>query len=365
MLIEGEVYLFDPLLGLPIPGPDGVTLDETGQLAIRPATLAQVAADAKLLRRLDLDPSHPYRVKAVDAEAGRRAAGGVAAVSFPSNEAIESHLVGQRKMVLTTSPTAQAERWKAAHVAESQLWLLPFETLERRLQFDWRVSAAWLEDVLPLYWVYQEQLAGGAKTSMDPLEYEESRQAKPSQVVTHAAPLYKGRVLYFKGKYGEDGAAGCYLIARPSHESLVRSSDSDFEKQVKLWAKQDASYWFGLMALQRGRYRSAIDWLQAKTIEAYPNGPWSTGARYNLARAYEASGKPDMAMFLYNSNTTSPGYRRRPAPSKMAEGTGRKAQAGGRMTLARLGESNKTPLARLRRAPRSGRGRGRGRSRCC
>ena len=34
--------------GLPIPAPRGVSLDETGQLAIRPATLAQVAADAKV-----------------------------------------------------------------------------------------------------------------------------------------------------------------------------------------------------------------------------------------------------------------------------------------------------------------------------
>ncbi len=308
VLIEGEVYLFDPLLGLPIPGPDGVTLDETGQLAIRPATLAQVADDAKPLRRLDLDPSHPYRVKAVDPK--RVVALLEASPPYLSRamRAIESPLVGPRKMVLTTSPTAQAEHWKAAHVADVRLWLLPFEVLERRSQLDWRASAAWLTDVLPLYWVYHERLAGGAKTSMDPLEYDESRQAKPSQVVIHAAPLHKGRVFYFKGKYGEDGAAGCYLTARPSHESLFRSSDSDFEKQVKLWAKQDASYWLGLMAFQRGRYRSAIDYLQTKTIEAYPNGPWSSGARYNLARAYEASGQPDMAMFLYNSNTNSPGY---------------------------------------------------------
>ena len=126
--------------------------------------------------------------------------------------------------------------------------------------------------------------------------------------VTHAAPLYKGRVLYFKGKFGEEGAAGCYRTARPSYQSLRLSSAPDIEKQVKLWAKQDASYWLGLMAFQRGRYRSAIDYLQTKTIEAYPNSPWSTGARYNLARAYEASGQPGMAIFLYGSNTNSPGY---------------------------------------------------------
>ncbi len=329
VLAEGEVYLFDPVLGLPIPGPDGVTLDESGQLAIRPATLAQVAADAKLLHRLDLDAAHPYRVTSVDPK--RVAALLEASPQYLSRpmKLIESHLTGSRKMVLTTSPSAQAERWKAAHVAKSELWLLPFETIEQRSHTDWRASAAWLKDLLPLYWVYQEQTAGGLKATMDHLEYPEARQAKPPQVVTHAAPLYKGRVLYFKGKFGEDGAAGCYKIARPSHESLARSSESDLEKHVKLRAKQDASYWFGLMAFQRGRYSSAIDWLQSKTIEVYPNGPWSPGARYNLGRAYEASDKPDMAMLLYHSNASSPGYAGDLLRAKWLKELGEKRKPGG------------------------------------
>jgi hypothetical protein len=308
VLIDNQIYLFDPRIGLPIPAPNGVTLEETGQLAIRPATLAQVAVDAKLLRRLDIDPSHPYGVTAVDPKQVTALLEASPAYLSRPMKLIESRLIGPRKIVLTTSPSVQAEHWKAAHVAQSRLWLQPFETLARRRRLDWQTSAAWLKDVLPLYWVYREQLAGGAKASMDPLEYEESRQAKTPKVVIHPAPLCRGRILYFKGKFGEDGAASYYRIARPSYESLAISSDSDFEKRIKVRARQDASYWFGLMAYQRGRYPSAIDWLQAKTIEAYPNGPWSTGARYNLARAYEASGKPDMAMFLYNSNTSSPGY---------------------------------------------------------
>ena len=62
------------------------------------------------------------------------------------------------------------------------------------------------------------------------------------------------------------------------------------------------------MAYQRGHYSSAVDWLQAKTIETYPNGPWTPGARYNLGRAYEAAYNPDMAMLLYHSNVSSSGY---------------------------------------------------------
>ncbi len=64
VLIDGNVYLFDPLLGLPIPAPQGVSLAADGQLAVQPATLAQVAADDQLLRRLDADATHAYGVKA-------------------------------------------------------------------------------------------------------------------------------------------------------------------------------------------------------------------------------------------------------------------------------------------------------------
>jgi hypothetical protein len=309
VLIGREVYLFDPLLGLPIPAPRGVTIDESGQLAIRPATLAQVATDPKLLRQLDIDEWRPYRVKSVDPERVTALLEASPPYLARPMKAIESHLLGPRKMVLAVSPTAQAERWKAAHVTSARLWRAPFDTLARRLHLDWRISALWLRDVLPLFWVYQERSVGGTRTSMDPLEYDETRQPKESEVITHAAPLYKGRVLFLKGKFtGDDGAATFFRIARPSLESLRRSSASADDKQIQLWAKQDATYWSGLIAYQRGNYPSAVDHFLAKTIEAYPDGLWLNGARYNLARTYEGSGKPDLAIIIYKSNTASPGY---------------------------------------------------------
>jgi len=66
VLIEKNVYLFDPLLGLPIPAPDGVAMDESGRLTIRPASLAEVRADAKLLERMDVSESRAYGVRSAD-----------------------------------------------------------------------------------------------------------------------------------------------------------------------------------------------------------------------------------------------------------------------------------------------------------
>jgi hypothetical protein len=38
-----------------------------------------------------------------------------------------------------------------------------------------------------------------------------------------------------------------------------------------------------------------------------PTSPWTPGAQYNLARAYEASGQRDKAIQLYQASGSSPG----------------------------------------------------------
>lgn len=310
VLIDGEIYLFDPLQGLPIPAPNGVSLDETGQLVIRPATLAQVAADDKLLRRMDQDESRTYGVKASDL---KRVVAQLEASPFylaKPMRVLESHLTGAQKMVLSTSPSAVAKHWEAAKLADVRLWQLPFVALSLRSRLDWRVMQAWLEDVLPLYMVYEERSAGRAKkTSMDPLEMQDTQEPRGPQVVRYAAPLYKGRVLSLKGKFtGDDAAIRCFQIARPSHQSLATSSADPIEKQVRLWAKQDATYWSGLVAYERGNYSAAVDYFMKRTLETYPNSPWTTGARYNLARSYESSGETRRAILTYGTNAESPGY---------------------------------------------------------
>jgi hypothetical protein len=322
VLIEGQVYLFDPMRGLPIPAPDGVKLDESGQLAIRPATLAQVAGDDKLLRRMDCDESRVYGIKASNLKRVTALLEASPPYLARSMKAIQSQLTGERKMVLSIAPGAQtertqADRWKAAaKISGVQLWLQPYQVLAWRSSVDWRVSRLWLQDVLPLYMIYEErQSTRGRAESKDPLEKDLiEKQGVPAprasrQVVAHSAPLNRGRVLYLKGKFtGEEGAIHFLQIARPSNEAIKRSSADDVEKLFRLLAKQDASYWLGLISYQRGNYDAAVEWFMKYTIEAYPEGRWTTAARYNLARAYEAKGESRRAILLYGSNADSAGY---------------------------------------------------------
>jgi len=279
VLIEGKVYLFDPLLGLPIPAPKGVARDETGQLTIRPATLAEVRSDNKLLGRMNVGQSRVYGVQASDL-------GGVTALLEASPpylarcmKMLESRLAGDRKMVLTTSPSANARRWReAAGLADVRLWQHPFQTLLRRSNLDRRQVQARLLAMLQFH-------------------------------VIPAAPLSRGRVLYLKGRLvGDDGAMHFYQAARPSNAELRASSVDPIEKLMLLRGKQDATYWCGLIAYQRGDYDAAVDYLMKRTLEAYPDGPWTGGARYNLARAYEASGRTERAILMYGIDASSPGY---------------------------------------------------------
>lgn len=71
-------------------------------------------------------------------------------------------------------------------------------------------------------------------------------------------------------------------------------------------AKQNASFWLGLIFFEQEDYPNAIDFLANRTLGVERETPWAASARYNLARAYEASGEPAKASELYESDKTSP-----------------------------------------------------------
>jgi hypothetical protein len=63
-----ELYLFDPQLGLPIPAPGGIKVDQAGQLDIYPATLSQAATNVEVLRQMDVPSGRSYPVKTSQAK---------------------------------------------------------------------------------------------------------------------------------------------------------------------------------------------------------------------------------------------------------------------------------------------------------
>jgi hypothetical protein len=213
-------------------------------------------------------------------------------------KSLESQLTGARKMVLTTAPSTCARRWREAkHVVDARLWSRPFQVLQIRSHLVWPAVQALLAAAIPLYMVYEEPSVSRSKGQNQP------------QTAGRVVALGRGRVLQLKGRFsGDDGATYYFQIARPSNQLLAISSRDPLEKGFLIRGKQDASYWFGLIAYQRGNYAAAIDYFATRTLHAYPDGPWTNGSRYNLARAYEASGETRRAILQYGSDDASPGY---------------------------------------------------------
>lgn len=276
---EGQLYLFDPALGLPIPAPDGVQLGEDGSLEIHPATLAEVLADETLLRRLDLKGGAAYPIKQADLEHLVVLVEASPSYLSARMELLQSQLVREEKMVLSTSASAQASRFRAmAGVGDVRVWLFPLQTLRHRLDLDSTGFRRRLGAMLPFY-------------------------ASPT------APLRKGRLLHLKGEFtGEQGATKQYQDARPPNRVLRSSEMQVIERAARIQAKQDASYWLGLIAQQRKDYKTAIDYFARRTLESWAGGSWTRGARYNLARTYEMSGQHEKAILQYHANPKSPGH---------------------------------------------------------
>jgi hypothetical protein len=182
---------------------------------------------------------------------------------------------------------------------------------------------------------------------------------------TFTAPLYKGRVLQLKGQVsGEISAMKYYQMSRPSQEEMqiiqrklfaeivaanlaekknfapeekeklvpeivetiltekridnpeaekvaldIKQNYTPFiEEQLALTVlgKMDASYWLGLVTYERANYQSAIYYFADGTLNAWPDGQWTAGAKYNLGRTLEAGGGINEAVKFYRSNADAP-----------------------------------------------------------
>jgi len=274
LLDQGELYLFDPRLGLPIAGVDGKPV----------ATLAQVIADPAVLRAMDADEQHLYPLKSEDLHDLTVYVEGTPVYLSHRMQLIEAKLGGDDSLVLSAHPEEVARQLAGkAGVGSVRLWPLPYERLKN------------IET-----------------PSRDYAEYTH-RQMAPFQ---QTPALWQARMLDMLGKYEEPPTASAmYQEARPSDASLSRfraeaskitqpqqRQMAEFQIAMMARAKQDASYWLGLLAFERASYDAAIDYLKTRVLEASPDGPWTSGARYNLGRAYEADGNLDDAIRAYESD---------------------------------------------------------------
>ncbi len=315
VLVDGQVYVFDPQLGLPIPGPDGLQLGPSGTLRIKPATLAQLAADESLLRQMDASTELRYPVSAADL--GRVVALVEASPASLSRriKLIEANLSDKHRMVLAVSAQREADRWRAApNVSDAALWLHPYQTLYQRTHLTAQQVRARLLMLLPL-------------------------------LALEGVPLYKGRLLHLRGQFtGEETAVPYYLAARPSDQQIQQLIEQTVKQYVESQAaglatlppaqrkaeeqrlaqnglkeaqlraqfialgKQDATFWLAVISAEQGNFRSAADYLGYRAADTPLQNRWALASHYLMARLLEAIGQTDAAAELYEAKDSGP-YR--------------------------------------------------------
>mgnify|MGYP001329755431 FL=1 len=351
LLHEGELYLFDHNLGLPIPGPDGAPV----------ATLSQVAADDSLLRRLDLT-NQQIRYPVLAADIQNVVALMEASPHFVSRRMyrLERELAGRDQLVLSVRPAEIAERLKQCkHVANVGVWLYPFQCMEnvRRLydaeyqrtlspedqQANARLRQR-LDEELRIFDLSGVVETGQRNLDIDPPFIQEMRKREEEltgekQDINRRPPpprvscvLWKGRMLQFRDAgvgeakvnlaaldfsdmpdknqlatahfHGLGRTAATYLqYGRPADRHIDRwktemqqgqlqglSIDPDEAIAAIRRGKQVATIWLGLLAFERKDYATAVEYFRDYVLKEDPNGPWARSARYNLARSLEELG---------------------------------------------------------------------------
>ncbi|MDX1947442.1 MAG: CDC27 family protein [Pirellulaceae bacterium] len=306
VLVGQQLYLFDASLGLPLPGPDGQGI----------ATLAEIVAEPKLLRQLDLERGAAYPiadkhlkqiVALIDAEP--------AAVC--RRMALLEQALGSRKIDLAVEPSQVKAKLSACkELAGISLWRVP---LEAATFAGWRA----------------EQLK---KLKDDSQKWSLFRLAAPPDeiLMCEGNPITWGRNLQLQGRLENReterlvGARALFMESRMTEQQIEALATSENARRAMSFAsslpkdekfraqvmqryldmfrrtKQHATYFLALTYFDDGKYEAAAEWLRDRTLDSpYPT-PWEAGARYNLARCYEALGRWEDARRILAADEDSP-----------------------------------------------------------
>jgi tetratricopeptide (TPR) repeat protein len=275
--IEGELYLFEPTLGIPVPSPTSPFLDSQGRLVVRPATLREAAADDSLLRKLDL-PEQRYPVRAEELQQVVVFVDGSPHYLSQRMFLLQGRVAGRLSIVLTASPSQSAKRFAGLeHVREVRLLPTPYQVIENSRVLG-QGRTLWLLQQLRPFMVGRE----------------------------YGSPLWKGRQYHFRGIFEGDVTANTYYQEARAPERQIREQQLEPDmaallRQVKLYA----SYWLGLIAAEQGNAVSAEDYFLERTLKAFGGGPFLAGALYNLGRVYESEGQIAKAIQMYLADPNS------------------------------------------------------------
>lgn len=268
--IDGGLVLFDPTLGLPLPGQEADTV----------ATLKELQQKDALLRALDLpDSPYPLTSEALASVELRVVADPFALTDRAKR--LDQKLTGENRLALTLDYKTMVSILPEGE--SPVLWAFPFQVLADKFAVDRAVRNREVKSFLPYAW-------------------------RPR--------LWKARTLHFRGivseTVGDEGevvndyrdAQRLYMHprVRPTDKQLLRGLDSDVKRDIYYSAKTSATYSLGLIAYEQGKFANAAQWLDNSSLASEWGKPLADGVRYNRARVYEALGEWEQAAKLLEAD---------------------------------------------------------------
>ena len=279
--VGNDLFLFEMKLGTPVPRVDGLGI----------ATLEHLMEHPQVLRTFDLQG----KIYSLGPESLKRVVAMIDATPAYLSERmanIEAAMSGGSKLVLTSRPSLmKTELRNCKGITSIMIWTLPYEAFVRRQKLKDNPSGMAALNFENFFFF---------DSTIDDSNNAFSRGTSDrNRIVDRRVSLNQGRILQFRGRFVDDGAArgasSHFMGLRKPKAAITAIDQFEITKaqrvQAKLIAttnKLHASYWLGVMALDRGLYQNAINTFKKRNLEDFPDGPWTAGAKYNLGRAYEA-----------------------------------------------------------------------------
>jgi hypothetical protein len=288
ILLENEVFLFDPALGLPI-----LALDSPAATGpeVKVATLTQVQADPAILKQFDLDPQHPYPLAGAELKSPAVAAIGDTSFWAPRMEQLQPAFTGASAMVIYDGlATASGPRGVLARVAALQghgwdspatVWPYP----ERQLTAYENMTALQEQAVLSL-------TAPLSAPYVPRMGQDKNLMLVPERI------QFRARIAQAQGDF-ENAIKDFTFVQLRSHLPPQAQVNPEFLR-LHQTARADATFWIGVSKLAQGKPadRQVAQDKFRQYLRDNPEGFWVTACRQGLAQLEAEKGNREEAVKL-------------------------------------------------------------------
>jgi hypothetical protein len=311
VLLENQVFLFDPQSGVPIPKIPG----DATEAVLDVATLAEAIADPAVLKQLDVSAERPYPISAEALRHPGVAVVGDAGFWSTRMQGLQTQFVGNRAMViadpLQDSGNAATGLWSRAVKAGGDLWhavdVRVWDHPEMRLAAHVEPTKFQQDSLIGLmrpFGAYKilasiDQRTGqpvfvGKEEAEDPTGDKELHPGVRINKRTTAGEQMRARQLQMEGDFTQ--AIQIYTNVRSKSKEVLKARPDPLNRVMHAKAIDDAVFWTGLCQFEQGEFKSAVNTFQRYRKQPDEDSKWVRESRYLLALSLAKAGDPAAAI---------------------------------------------------------------------